>query len=361
MDKVSFKITSITFFFFGAALILCACMNPVDGLAFSQSESVREIIESASAGVYVNDYTGDNLKGRNGRIEGLNPNRYYMIVEEKDTEGVIVTPTGYPKFATDKSGIGPGGLDSLGNITKISGGAINGLTNFHTYTVFAADFFPNTPTPTVSYTDNGTTKYTSINNGEIVIPSPDGTLILDLSSLLSTGTMYTFTAVSAPALPSNWTQWTSSTITITPTSAITLETPDTTFDYVFYDTLAPYSFFKVLKVRIMPTVSPETFTLTFNWDDPAKPTLVNNTFTYLHDDYYSGTANAITININPLPTGWTVVDWLDDKGNSITAGSLNSTTGPISHLALGFHTFTVIITNGSMPFNLDFTLEVKVN
>jgi hypothetical protein len=45
MDKVSFKITSITFFFFGAALILCACMNPVDSMGFIESGGAKEIID----------------------------------------------------------------------------------------------------------------------------------------------------------------------------------------------------------------------------------------------------------------------------------------------------------------------------
>jgi hypothetical protein len=45
MDKVSVKITSITFFFFTITLILCACMEPVNVPGFLESDSVKEIIE----------------------------------------------------------------------------------------------------------------------------------------------------------------------------------------------------------------------------------------------------------------------------------------------------------------------------
>jgi hypothetical protein len=242
-NKIPVKTITVSLLFYGIVLILCACMSPVDIQGFMEDEKVQVIIEATKVAVKVDDKTGDGLVGRDRRIEGLKNNKYYMVEKEVDEDDVLVTPTDYPVFVTDYTT--PGGLiDDLGYITRISGGRINGLTNFHTYTVRAA-----TPlTGNIPYSDTGGNSASiTITNGIITVTALKGTGSLDLSSVLS-GT-YDVMAVSVnnPSnSPGTW-NWTSK-----PLSSFTsfpLEGADTTVDYVFVKN--DFSEFKVLTV-VMP-------------------------------------------------------------------------------------------------------------
>jgi hypothetical protein len=258
--KISVKRAVVILFSCGIFLILGACINPVDLQTFLQDEHVQEIIETAKTpppAVKVDDKTGDGLVGRSGKIEGLKPDRYYMVEKELDANGVLVNTTAYPMYVSDYPGFGPGGLiNDLGFITRISDGSINDLFDLHTYTVRAATAFSDTA---LAYTDSAGASNQPINviSGKINLPAPTGNFTLDLTVAggLTSGTSYEVIAVSA-STTSKWNSFSGSSYKSktgngSTWNALPLEGAGTTVDYLFVNK-ADLSDFKVLTVIIAP-------------------------------------------------------------------------------------------------------------
>jgi hypothetical protein len=258
-DKVPVKTAIIISFLCGIIMILCACMNPVDIQAFIENEQVQDIIEAGKVAVIVDDLTEDNLKGRDRRIEGLNPNKYYMVEKEQDVDGTFVA--GYPKYVTDKHPTAPqvpGALwGELQHITKISGGRINALTNFHTYTVRDAKPFANDTPFTYSIGSILEPDPLRVKDGKITIPKPKGTLALNF-----TNTYYGYEVMAVAVTPdtlSPTSPFDDDAITISPSvTSFRLEGQGTTVDYVFVkitDTPTYSIDFRVLTVEIPTTIN----------------------------------------------------------------------------------------------------------
>jgi hypothetical protein len=255
--KISLKRAAVVIFSFLIVLIMGACMEPVDFEAFMDDEKVKELIETTRKAVKVDDQTGDDLTGRNGKIEGLKTDRYYMVEKEVDEAGANVPEYRdqgtYPMYVTDHNGFGPGGLyGDLGFITRISDGSINGLINFHTYTVRAAEPLSGS----CAYTDDSSNAVSKpITSGVINIGGIDGSGTLNLSTVLTGGT-YEVIAVlpvnNPQTSPGSW-SWTSKTANLT---SFALEGPNTQVDYVFVNEDDP-SDFKVLKVVIGGPIGPD--------------------------------------------------------------------------------------------------------
>jgi len=346
-------------------MVLGACMKPVDVKPFLESETVQKIIESTTVTVtvIVDDKTGDGLVGRDRRIEGLKNDKYYMVEKEIDADNILAT--GYPKYVTDHHPATPtisGALwGELGYITRISAGRINGLINFHTYTVRAAE--PLAPSGgSLQYTDNNAVVSTKpVTGGVINITSVTGTGTgsLDLSGVITAETEVMAVSVNHP-LDSPWDWYSKAPVNWT---SFALDDPDTTVDYVFVKkngSLPPD--FKFLRVIVGPDITPGALTLNISFNEVnGTPTLTPAGFAYNQSAYYNGTPQSVTINVSNAGN-YTIVEWkYDGKSTSPGTGSsitLNSISGDIDYLALGTHTITLICTKDGKPYSAGFTLTV---
>ncbi|MDR2595764.1 MAG: hypothetical protein LBC76_00445 [Treponema sp.] len=235
-------------------VILASCVPTGGATEFVSDPKVQDFVNEIDSVVYVIDLTGDNLKGRDGRIEGLNPNKYYMVEKEVDADGNNVPKYGYyyyPVYATDADGFGPGGLyPDLGYITKIRRGTIFDLANHHSYTVRAAEVF--SFGTSFTYENGSNIKSVNVDSGGAIfipVPSP-GDIKLNIPTQFYN---YNVIAVAAPTITSRWNY------DIGPKekklingsyNQFRLEDKDdgSTVDYVFVKN--DYSDFKVLKVII---------------------------------------------------------------------------------------------------------------
>jgi hypothetical protein len=367
MRKVSPETVWYALISVSIVMVLGACMKPVDVESFLNDPKVIEVIEAAKEAVIVDDQTGDDLVGRDRRIEGLKKDKYYMVEQEKDAEGASVEKYNnaypYPVYVSDhKIAQIPGGLyPDLGFITRIKDGRINGLLNGHTYTVRAAE--PLIRNGFLPYTDdNVTSKEIPVTNGIINITGITGDGFLDLSDISEGTEVIAVTENSAQSSP--W-GWNSKTPTSAQWASFVLEGHDTTVDYVFFKKngyLPPD--FKFLRVIIGPNGSgepsgtPPKITLKIDFEKDGTPTLTSTppNFTYSQSSYYSGTPLSLTINITNV-SDYSIEEWKYD-GNPITPPiTLYNTDNP-GYFMLGKHTITLICKKDGNFYSADFTFEV---
>jgi len=284
-------------------MVLGACMKPVDVKPFLEDDRVQEIINPGKTAVKVDDQTGDGLVGRDRKIEGLKPDKYYMVEKEMDADGVPVpkynNQDSYPVYVSDAQT--PGGLSpNLGVITKIKDGSINGLTNLHTYTVRAAEAFPNGTNFTYLDSVIGSNRTAAVNNGTITISGSTGTIKLVQLNTQYNGYDVMAVAVSPPALPSTSPFYKGAKKTIgTAVTSFQLEGTDTEVDYVFVrknGSSAPD--FKVLTVKVEP---PPDRGATITITSPEIPTQITC-------GLETTTSSFVTVSPSPSPNnyGWNV-------------------------------------------------------
>jgi hypothetical protein len=360
--KVSFKIFCVflSYLFF---ILLSACVMPVDTQLFKEDPKVGKIIETANKSVKVIDLTGDGLKGRSERIDGLNQDKYYMVEKETDAKGVVVP--GYPKYVTDATvlgeSFGPGGLDPyLGYITKIKNGSINGLTDYHTYTVRSAMPLSGN----VAYTDELGLATKQINNGVLNIEGIRGQGSLNLSSVLS-GTNYEVIAVYIDTTTDSPWGWNSQDANLTSFNLMV----DKEVDYVFVNK-GDLSDFKVLRVKTGPLIVPgsSAFNITITITDAVNGSTVSSTPatpTISRGDFVSG--STLTISLSGT---WDSVLWsIDGISNTVvdshvTANKLVITNSQDFWPALAGSSFDVILRSAIKgkedytPANNRFTVTV---
>jgi len=342
-------------------MVLGACMKPVDVQPFLKDKTVQEIIDSTKATVKIDNQTGDNLIPRDRRIEGLKPDRYYMVEKETDADGIPVPKYNnvysYPVYVTDNEiAQMPGGLyPDLGFISRISAGRINGLINFHMYTVRAAEAFSDGTQFTYSIADSD--KTVTVNNGAITIPGSTGTINLVHLEVQYDGFEVMAVAVPPLSLPSTspFYDYKKKTISVAVTS-FQLEGLNTEVDYVFANTDDP-SDFKVLKVKIG---SMDKLTLNIVWSEVEEtPTLTPAEYTFSQADYYGKIPKSTTINVSNPDNTYTGIDW-QYNGASLGLSSLvfNNFADDIYYLARGVHIFTVVFEKDGNPYSAVFTLTV---
>jgi len=335
-------------------IILSSCMNPVNITVFMESPEVQAIIESNNMAVRVDDKTSHKgLEGRNEKITGLRNDKYYMVEKELDKDGKNVpeynpngagaTPIGnYPLFVTDNRPDAPdlrGTLYILDYITKIEGGNIIGLENYHTYTVRDAVSFPNNTAFT--YKAGGVAQTpVYVNNGEINITTAT-TLTLDLTSNLTAGASYEIIAVSGTATP-EWDAYagganTSKSSVASGWNAIPLEAVGTTVDYVIVNT-TDHTKFNFLRVNIVPPATVQ-FTITLTAGDLIT-TPTSTTGITLQRGSYDGT-KSITLTL-AVPTG----------GGTWDTNSIKWSINPVIDSSLANnHNTSLKITNGGIYFD----------
>jgi len=313
VKKISLKLLIVVSLLFG---IFYACVDPVNVTVFFESPEVKIIVETAEANkkpdtppdsVKIAEGSDSGLTPGNGVISGLDPNKYYMVEKEKNADDV--EQPGYPKYVTENTAIGmiAGQLADLGFITKIKGGSITCLTNFHTYTVRSAAKF--TAGTSFTYSDNGSDQTKSVDsNGAITISAPTGTLSLIQLDTLYSGYNVMGVAVS-PDLPSSSEFYNQKYKTISNTEAsfkLEIAATDTVVDYIFVKTGDPLDF-KVLTVKV-----------------EAPKTTINLTAIAGVTPPVAGAAPVTTITGTDQYTG--TVAWSPAAGSAFAAGTIYTAT-----------------------------------
>jgi hypothetical protein len=120
---------------------------------------VEEQIEKNKVKVIISGDSDKGLTAENGKISGLDPNKYYKV-EELDGSGNPVE-TYFVKA--------DGKLGSLGNIGKVKGREITGLKNDVTYRVKSAALFPNGSLKYFDFNDTTPLNSASITSGKVTI------------------------------------------------------------------------------------------------------------------------------------------------------------------------------------------------
>jgi hypothetical protein len=237
--------------------ILSACMSPINIEVFFQDPDVDRIVQASKIAVIVDDKTGDGLVGRDRRIEGLKPDKYYLVAKEIDADGIPVNPTPpYPMYVTEDPTLTQGQLYAeLGYITRIKHGRIVPLTNLHTYTVMSAEKFSQDTSFSYSIGAGVPTSISVNDKGVITIPASAETINFVQLDTLYTGYEVMAVAVTPTDLSNTSHFFGNASETINGLkSSFPLEGADTTVDYVFVDKNSDPLVFKVLTVKIDPIV-----------------------------------------------------------------------------------------------------------
>jgi hypothetical protein len=338
-EKISLK---ILIFLSLICVILSACMSPIDIEVFFADDDVKVIVAASKETVKLTD-SDPGLSGGNRRITGLDPNKYYMVVKEFDEDGVTeVTPADYPKFVTEYTNGGTVNFTKgqlidnnlLEYITRIAGGTIIGLANFHTYTVKSAVNFPYTPSATTfTYSDSGGDSNQTRpvnNNGELIIPMPTGDLTLE-----QLDTDYTDYEIMAVAVGSNPLVNFPGKLTISgTTNSFPLEGAGTTVDYVFFRK-TPLDF-KVLKVKI---------------NDSSAPTVTSVNVTPATANVAKGGTQSFIASVTGTNSPAQTVTWTVDApkatGTTISAGGVLTVAADETNTSLIIRATSTVDTNKS--------------
>jgi hypothetical protein len=218
------------------------CLDPVNLVAFVEDPKVASIIEKSQGKVILVD-SGD-LKPGNGKITGLDPNEYYMI-ERWDEDA----PSELPDSEDIKFVTADGTCAEFTSIGRLTGSEITGLTNNNVYRVTSAKPLPIANFNPVPADVVSNTKV----DGKVTLTDAAGGTNMPLPGL--TGYFVTL-----PVSPAGSPPWTPDTVS----GGITLESPGTTTDYVFYDiTLGRDSFYELqVKINAVPPPPPTDTNLT---------------------------------------------------------------------------------------------------
>lgn len=268
-EKYSVKTVSTIFLLCTVVLALCAaCIEPVNLNNLIHDPIVEKLIASSKETVQLDKDSDPGLIVGYRMISGLDPEKYYMIEKETDRNGAVIDPDKHPMYIIDDPLYGKGRqVNYLGMITRIAEGKINGLDNYHTYTVKSAKPFASTDVDlplNIPYTVDGVTTPKTVTNGVLTVNRGiNGTGKLDLSAVINNG-YYEVMAVSVDD-PENspWNRNSKSTdpdnnsyVPALNWASFGLESSGT-FDYVFVKIGAAAIDFKVLRVVIQPYVPPE--------------------------------------------------------------------------------------------------------
>ena len=356
MRKVSLKV--LIFASICALAALGGCLDPVNLTAFLNDDDVKETIKKNMASVIlvspdVNGNGGSEGKPGNGKITGLDPNKYYMIERwDEDTPPGKLTDSTDIRFVTANGGLT--GKDDLEGIGRLIGSEITGLINNNTYRVTSAKPLS---------TDNFTTPPSATTSaGQITLPhTATGTMSLASSSLLD-GDFVTIPVPSAGSPP-----WPSSEVS----DGIALKGPGTTTDYVFYDDTLGRDGFYVLQVKINPVpVTTGSLTITVNYVNPAEKTF---TFTPSNANYTQAAALG-TLNISVVASslfdsagGWYYNGKLVTSTATLDKAAIDAynptaaTADKIDITVIGSHKFTFvgnIGTSPAVPYSGEFTITI---
>jgi len=338
MRKISLKtapvVLSIAF-----GLVLFACPKPISVEDYLTNPDVIEIIEK---GRVILTTDSDGTAGYQ-KVTGLVAGKYYKI-DECTFDGVTTDVTD-TKFLT--SATSPARTANLTGIGRLSGTTIEGLINEQIYRVKAAA--PFTGTVTITPTPAGPAP--TISAGTITLPYDSVSLDLPSSFNIST---YDIVRCPYP---------TGATVGVSPSGqTITLEGPDTTNDYVFYD--AVIRDFLVLKVIIEPepVIELEVTITPYSFSAPNQSfifTPLNYTFT--QTQALGGITISVTVDDSPFDSvdGWYYGGDQVSGTNALTGAAIASLLSPPDFTVIGSYEFTFVGVLGGVPYNGTFTITIN--
>jgi len=352
MGRFPLKALVFTIFCVICVIAISACvMEPVGIKEFTEDEEVNDTIEKGAGIVNISYDSDPNLTAGNGKITGLDPEKYYTV-EEWDENG---TPLGL-KFVSS-NGTRASNLTGIG---KASSGVLTGLTNYYHYRVNSAR----------SLTGNVDYYYLSapedaasaaIDTGLISLKPPDNDDWLVFTPPLPSPVV-DYDTVKLPVSPTGSTEAIPQRDYIAQSAAASTET-----DYVFFNRIVETLY--VLKVVFTgadekppePPEPPEpgepgdlTVSVTFAIVDSAAVMTVSGNSVTQTDFMASG----LTLSLSGAPAG-AVISWRYDNavvGNTLTFDSSNPNT--FKYIIIGEHKISVEVTVDSVTYSKEFAFVV---
>jgi hypothetical protein len=276
---------------------------------------LKVTVSNKTPQVYLHPDSENYLTAGNGRITGLDPDKYYMIEDILGSE--FVNTIRYVRADGGRS-------IHLKDIGRATGGEVTGLTNFSTYKVRAAENVQNGTTLTIT-SPPAPSASVNVQNGTISLAAPTTPYFMNVNPIIAgTGWLAAMVPVS----------FTGNGEDVDLGSPIPLKGEGTIADYVFFTDSTE---FKVLRVMIkrnlgvnlvsytLPGLTnpiPNLTTIDINQNDLVGPGPVTmsisvnnatnfNTITWLFNNVEIGTGNTIHIDFKDdqgydllLPVGW---------------------------------------------------------
>ena len=351
MGRISLKALIRAVFYVSGVIALSGCIiEPVNITVFVQDDDVIEIIDRGGPGKVIKASGSDaDLIPGNGKISGLNPNKYYMIVDlgenpddESEPDTMFVAANG---TCTPLTGIG-----------RVTGKEITGLTNYHQYRVKSAKFL----TGIVSYIELGAALQTTSRDQTII--DEEGAAIFKFPD---NGGYVIFTPPLTPPI-GNYD------IVMTPFPAAGPASPvptisidkdkldilmeaaeETTVDYIFYDKIN-YDLF-VLRVIFPPegTEPPAGIVvnveLDFTGDNP--PQTDKQSISYPQSD-----GDQVTINVVDA-SQYDEIKWYIDGEEVDSGASFTLIKDEIKYTIIGVH---IIITVEAVREGIPYSKVIEV-
>lgn len=324
-------------------LTLNVCvMEPMGFNTFLEDPKVVEIIEKGMERVIITADSDLGLIAGNGKITGLDPDKYY-IVEERNENG---TSMGVQFVSAD----GTRNSD-LVKVGKVTGTEITGLKNFNTYKVKSAKPLDKE----VTYYDQATapppgtgTKRTP-SGGVLTLDPPKNIYYMEISNTSG------YSIVKIPISPSA----NNSDVTPTPPSnIIKLEGQETVTDYVLSDNTDPENFY-VLRVTVNPPPKARV-TVTFSVKDGVASMTVSGT-SITQAKFIS---DGLTLEVKGAPSGATY-SWKYDNTEIATAATYKITfsendNNTHKYITIGDHKISVEVIIDSVTYSKDFNFVVTI-
>ena len=293
---------------------LSGCVDPVDLAAFTKDKDVVENIEKGSSVDLTIDSEPGLEKGYQ-KITGLDPGKYYAVVEWEVTNGVTSLVGGGVQFVRASGALSA----AVGDIGAVTGGEITGLSNDRHYQVKAAQSLE----VAVEYTDYVTPAGDTITPtaGIIELPRPTGHDISyhlkpkfsDANPLLPPVAEYQIAEISADGSSRPAARALDGSI-------ITTISAETVVHYVLFrqdtklsTTIAPVYEFYVLKIGV--GLPPPEGSITINFYKNDGTSFVHAT-RYVRPGYSIDLEENLTMPTAPLRTGYTFDGWWTKDGTS---------------------------------------------
>jgi len=356
MGRFPLKVLIYAIFCVFGAIAMSGCiMEPVSLAAFADDEDVNDTIEKGAGIVNISNGSDANLSPGNGKITGLNPDKYYMVEEwdeyGKPYEGIVSFVSSSGTQDTKLTGIG-----------RVSSGILSGLTNYHHYRVKSAQPLEGN----VSYYYlNSATPQTAINNGGIITVQPP-----------ANGDYFVFTPPLPP--PASIGNYDIVEVLVSPVGSNRLipasgsiSTPafeGSQIDYVFYDRVIRA--FYVLRVVFIGTgpIPPDP-------DDGLTITIVpyvhptDHSFTFTPSTANFTQTQAIlglsTLSITADITAFDSIDGWFYNGSNISTGAIftksNTDAASIDFTVIGTYVFTFIGIKGTGPAAVPYSGTYTIN
>lgn len=320
-------------------------MEPVSLADFVENEDVKEALDK---GVQITEDSDNiSLKAGNGRITGLDPDKYYTV-EEWDENGKLIEPIQFVSSDGKRS-------QKLEDIGRVSSGELSGLTNNHHYRIKLAE--PLTGSVSFIYRVTGGVGNLPPVNGEVIMyPLPPVTGdFLEFTPTLP-NTAYPISSYDIAKVPVS----SAGPAEIQPNSSTlyTVVFPGTVVDYVFYnrDLKKPY----VLRISCddggtQPPLPADTITIyaSLSLSTDGSPTVTPITTPFNQIDTGSININFTVSNSNLYNPTTGIVWYYMNTGTQIGTGAtftLNITPNSEYNI-IGTHKITVEASISGVPYS----------